>query len=1483
MLFGLFGLVFAGEARAECEQDIYYAIYPSHIKYDGECATKAEALQACVELASAHNYGPPAENWCLYATTEEYGPHVFGGWFWEWAYTQKTPLHHITSSYGVSRVRPYRNQGSPDCDDQCFGDPINAGTGNKFESHVEFRGEGTSPLEISWTYNSHQKAAYTLPSTLIFGRKRTHFYGRSVIQLDSPSSSVAFVSRPDGNALRFSKSPQGWVGASGNDEKFRERMENGALLGWELESSLGDLEIYDLNGRLIELRNRNGTLQRLSYYTSGLLKSVEDQNLRQLAFEYNAAKLASKVTFPDGNYALFRYSSAKDLTEVEYMGGGKIQYRYNEAGYVTSSTPGGALTGVIDETEQRYSTTRYDSANRAIGTEMGAAAVGATSATYTEAAVGLYANTTAINLPDGATRTMTFSVTAGKVLPKTSMTSCSGCSAKHVQYSYDTNGRADIIVDSNSTVTDHDYNDRGLETQRIEAKDTTWQRTIQSDWHMDFSLPIERRVYGPTGEMRGKSTWVYNPRGQALAASQIDPVTSITRTTATTYCEQSDIDAGICPLLGLVTEIDGPRIDVNDVTVYAYYASDHPDCGTTPTICAYRKGDLWKVTTALGHVTEYLRYDGAGRVLSMKDPNGVATDFEYHPRGWLTAQKVRGTDDTAETDDRVTRIDYWPTGLVKQVTQPDGSFVSYTYDPAHRLTDIADNAGNTIHYTLDNAGNRLQEDTKDVDGTLKRTLSRVYNQLGQLQTQADAQSNPTDFTYDANGNTDTVTDALSRVTDNDYDPLNRLKRTLQDVAGIAAETQFEYDALDHLTKVTDPKGLETNYVYNGLGDLLELTSPDTGLTTYTYDSAGNRETQTDARGIVTTYTYDALNRLRTVSYSDGSPGTTYTYDLKNPIICGSGENYFRGHLTKISDASGTTQYCYDRFGDLTRKVQTTNGKAFAVRYAYTKSGQLQNLTYPDGTVVDYVRNALGQVTEVGATRSGGSREVLLTQAAYLPFGPVSGWSYGSGRSLIREHDLDYRPVAIHDAATGGLSVGFGFDPVGNLDALSTATNHTVVTNFEYDNLNRLTAFLDGPTQAPIESYAYDATGNRTGFSNNAGSVSYDYPATSHRLAAVGGIARSYDAAGNTTAIGGAAREFVYDGAGRMAQTKQGGAVVMEYRYNGRGEQVRKFLATTNTYTVYDDAGRWLGDYDNAGAPIQQAIWLDDLPVGLLAGPAQQLHYIEPDHLGTPRVVIDPVRNVAVWHWDLKSEAFGNSPPNEDPDGNSIPFALDMRFPGQRYDAASGLNYNYFRDGYDASTGRYTQSDPVGLMAGVSTYGYVSGSPLVWFDMYGLLQWTTNPIVWSPTLAPGLQTHTFPGDGASTVTGSSLARTTLDWSISSACTCAAGGYSLDEYKVNFTPIVFLRQRYDSLDQRRDSRRAELDHVRDFNGWIGGARTAAQDLENSMKGQSFGSAAECENAARQAMQQLLQAGARQTAIDSHNRWDASGRHTQVVPGP
>ncbi len=135
-------------------------------------------------------------------------------------------------------------------------------------------------------------------------------------------------------------------------------------------------------------------------------------------------------------------------------------------------------------------------------------------------------------------------------------------------------------------------------------------------------------------------------------------------------------------------------------------------------------GDLKSSTNAAGHVTNYLRYNALGKLLEMVDANGISTVYTYDVRSRLTSVTSAG---------QTTSYAYWPTGLLKQVTQPDGSSVNYDYDDAHRLVAIADNLGNRIQYTLDQRGNRTQEAVQDPSGALTRNLSRVFDALSRTQ------------------------------------------------------------------------------------------------------------------------------------------------------------------------------------------------------------------------------------------------------------------------------------------------------------------------------------------------------------------------------------------------------------------------------------------------------------------------------------------------------------------------------------------------------------------------------------------------------------------------------------------------------------------------------------------------------------------------------------------------------------------------------
>jgi RHS repeat-associated protein len=746
--------------------------------------------------------------------------------------------------------------------------------------------------------------------------------------------------------------------------------------------------------------------------------------------------------------------------------------------------------------------------------------------------------------------------------------------------------------------------------------------------------------------------------GNLLARTVTDAATGQSRTWTYTYMAPADNT-----LSGLLKTVDGPRTDVADVTAYAYYAN----------------GDLKSITNALGQTTRFTRYDGNGRLLASVDPNGLATTLAYDGRGRLVSRTVG-----VET----TRFGYDGTGNLLQVTRPDNSFITYTYDTAHRLTDIRDSLNNRIYYTLDNMGNRVQESVYDAADTLVQTHSRTFDALDRLWQDVDAYNNTTVYAYDANGNLSGVTDPLGHTRTQTYDPLNRLTQTVDALNGV---TEHGYDALDWLTAITDPRGLSTRYTVDALGDSAQQVSPDTGTTTRTYDSAGNLATSTDARGIVSTYSYDALNRVTAVTFDRGT-GITFQYDTDANAV---------GRLVKLTDEAGVTSWTYNSQGRVASKIQTAGGTSLTLNYGYDGAGRLSQITYPSGLVVAYGFDANGRISDI---RLNGTPQ--LSAITYRPFGPAVNWFWGNGAAYARTFDLDGRIAGYPlGSNTRSLSYDAASRLIGFADTASAATQV-----FGYDALDRLTNWT---SPAAGQSYTYDPDGNRLNLIVGATPYAYTYAGTSNQLLGVAGpVAQTntYDAAGHLTSNGSAT--FTYNARGRLVGATVGRATTT-YVVNGLGQRVAKDGAGGTVRFVYDEAGHLIGEYGKSGGAVEETVYLGDTPV--LVRVKHATYAVYADHLNAPRLIVNG-KGAPVWQWD--ADPFGATPANERPSGKGPTFTYNLRLPGQYFDAETGLHYNGFRD-YDPKTGRYLESDPIGLAGGLNTYSYVRNNPLRLIDPYGL--------------------------------------------------------------------------------------------------------------------------------------------------------------------
>ncbi|WP_177229299.1 RHS repeat protein [Dyella sp. OK004] len=1104
----------------------------------------------------------------------------------------------------------------------------------------------------------------------------------------------------------------------------------GAITSWVYTTSDGQKEHYDSAGHLMSLERRDGQTQSLTYDVVGRLTSVADPQGRAVLFSYDAKGRVQSLQDPSGGVYQFAYDANNNLTDIAFPDTYVRHFIYGENNGTTNLAGPNDQTGVVDEAGTRIDTTRYTTWWGAVAATSGPDGIDATGFSYS--VNGVPGDTYSITDALGAVETTSLIYMYGISKPSVVSRTCAGCQTQATSYTYDANGRLSSTIDANGHITATTYDANGLLTHKVEAQGATEQRTIDTVWDVTLRVPLQRDTKNAQSVVVNRSGWIYNAKGQPLARCDIDPVQAGSYTCVaagnppvgvrrSTYSYCDAVDSTQCPLVGLLLSTTGPRTDLTSTTHYSYYlTTDESGCGTAGDVC-HRAGDLYQVTDALGHATTYAAYDKNGRVTRQSDANGILYDFTYHPRGWLLTRTVRANaDGSASASDAVTQIAYDPTGNVSKVTDPDGVFVSYTYDAAHRLTDITDALGNRIHYTLDAAGNKTKEETFDTGGTLRRSLARTYNTLGQLTGIKDGLSRTVfdaSFTdsYDANGNLVRSADALGIQRKQGYDGLNRLVSTLDNYNGTDTATQntqsvFAYDARDQLLGVGDPDGLNTTYDYDGLGNATAVHSPDTGTTQVVYDAAGNRTQTTDAKGTVSTSTYDALNRLTAVSYADTTLNVAYHYDESDTVTGCVGSTPV-GRLTRVIETAVSTVYCYDARGNVTLKRQGQSTQIDVTQYSYTLADRLSSVINPSTTTTRYTRDGAGRVTTVTVTPPGTSAGNVVSNITYLPFGPITSYTLGNGQTVTRSYDANY---ALTDVVSPALNLHFARGAMGNPTALGNASGaNPAIETYSYDALYRLTG-VTGPNN---ESYTYSKTGDRLSkTASGLATGSYGYQSGMHWLTSIGSDARTYDANGNTTgnATGGETFGYGYNGHNRMTVVQRNGQTVAIYSYNAIGQRITKnvtFPQAISQRFAYDENSQLIGEY---GTTNRDYIWLGTLPIAVvdINSTTSTVNYIHADEFGTPRAITDST-GASLWQWSYQGNPFGEQQPT-----SSGGYVFNLRLPGQYYDAESKLANWGFRS-YDAATGRSPQSDPTGLGGGLSTYAYVANTPLTGIDPLGL--------------------------------------------------------------------------------------------------------------------------------------------------------------------
>jgi YD repeat-containing protein len=1141
------------------------------------------------------------------------------------------------------------------------GNPVQVASGAKVQTETDLSAGPLEWLRVDRTYRSLRRSWQGQSAGVgwSFSFDREFAIDRGLYDLVpkvmgtlGDGSAFAFYPRLDGSYV------------SRYDKGMSLKALNDAYDDWLLTTADGRMERYKkINDafKMVSSHSADGHSATYSYDTENRLILISDSSGRTVKIGWHGSEVES-IDGPNGSVR-YEYEQAPVTGQAAITGMARLEsvHFHNRDGVLIASRHYHyehellryLLTGITDENGARFATYVYNDAGSVVLSEH---AGGAGRYTFD------YSSETARRITDplGTERILNvryFGDTRGRITAE-SQPAGAGCSAGASALTYTADGDLASSTDFNGHktcfVTD---SARGLETRRIVGLPASAScpaggdaipkaaRMISTQWHGDW------RVKSAVAEPNRITTYVYN--GQPGADGQVarcagdatlstaKPIAVLCSMTVQATTDNSGALGFLATKtgaawtwqytyngLGQLLMRSGPTNASGsiDSTRFNYYAD---------TTDSHTKGDLASATNAAGEMTEFREYREDGLATNIKRPNGQTVKLEYGPRQLLASSSVEDGSGVSE----ITRYQYDDAGQLTGVVAPDGSSIIYAYDAAHRLTDLRDSMGNRVHFSLDNMGNVIHREVRGVGGELVTRMQRTYDALSRLEReQRDDDDAGISYAYDRGGNLTAMTDQLGRVTMQVFDSFDRvIAQSLPPAAPGASPSaiRYGYSQQDRLISVTDPRKLITRYTVDGFGQQTAVVSPDTGKTTTRFDAAGNPALSVDASGRKTNYRFDAVRRATRIGSS------TFEYGKE-----GSGS---MGRLTTMNDDSGQTSYAYNGFGRLlakTQKVGTGAGaKTFRLAYTYgsagTSVGHVTSMTYPSGNRVDIPYGSDGQPISLTVAAPGGTPVTILSDIRYQTFGVVKGWSWGNSTTASpniyeRGFDMDGRIISYplgHPAHNGAVRT-LHYDAAGRILA-STHTGGPAAAlldqRYDYDGLDRLIGFEGANTS---QRFQYDANGNRTRATFGTTTYVNDISTSSNRLSSTTGPdpakRNSFDAAGNITSDGNIQYSYGDDGRLRSA-VAQGGTTL--YRYNGLGQRVMKSGPGGAVHYLYDESGRLLGEYDSAGAVIQESVYLGDVPVAVLkldtegrSGSAAGLgiHYVYADHLSTPRVITEQV-------------------------------------------------------------------------------------------------------------------------------------------------------------------------------------------------------------------------------------------------------------------